>query len=147
MPRLRALTLLALTLVACKNPERDELLNWLDDYDYERSGVRVALCTCPAMVDLGYVTDDECEADQPALSSADKECIADVFEGTEALGIDYYSCVTPLLREYGLCLGNQLLSECPLDWDEPCTSDYEAAVASCPTLSSAKTAAVLDCSG
>lgn len=144
MPRTRALALLALTLVACKNPERDELISVLDDYEYERESTRYTLCTCPA--ELGFTTSDECEAAEPSLGAAEKECIADAFEGDEALGVDYYSCVTPLLREYGLCLLDQL-GTCGMDWDEPCTSNYETAVEdTCPTLSSAKEAAVLDCS-
>ncbi len=134
--------LLALTLVACKNPERDELLDTLDEYEYERESTRYALCTCPS--ELGFATEDECRAAEPSLGTAEQECIADVFEGDEALGTDYYSCLTPLLREYGLCLLDQL-GTCGADWDEPCTATYQTGVESCPTLSSAKAAAVLDC--
>jgi hypothetical protein len=143
MPRTRALTLLALTLVACKNPERDELLNWLDDYEDERASTRVGLCSCPEL--LGYATDEECEADEQALGSSEKTCIADVFEGNEDIGLDYYSCVTPALEQYGICLENQI-GACPPDWDEPCTSEYEAALAECPTLSTSKAMAVFECS-
>lgn len=143
MPRTRALTLLALTLVACKNPEREELLNWLDDYEGERASTRVALCTCPEL--LGYASDEECEADEQALGSSEKQCIADAFDGTEDIGLDYYSCVTPALEQYSICLAGQIGS-CAPDWDEPCTSDYEAALAECPTLSTSTAMAVSACS-
>ncbi len=123
----RAVALLTLTLAACSNPERDELLNWLDDYEAERAGARVSLCVCPEL--LGYASSDECEADAPSVGASEKECIADVFEGNEDLGIDYYSCVTPLLRTYDLCLIDSS-GECFPDWDEPCTSE-SAAVFDC----------------
>ncbi len=138
----RAVALLTLTLAACSNPERDELLNWIDDYEGERSSSRASLCICPEL--LGYASSDECEADEPNIGTKEQECVADVFEGNEDLGIDYYSCVTPALRTYGLCLIDNY-GECVADWDEPCTSDYEAALAQCPTLSSNKAAAVFDC--
>ncbi len=142
---LRTLPLLVLTLAACQNPQRDELLNWLDDYDYERTGVRTLLCSCPTF--LGYDTDDECEADQPALTSSNKECIADVFEGNENLGIDYFSCVTPQLREYSFCLMDHA-GFCEMGWSTPCSDAYDMAVAdSCPALSSSKEAEVFDCMG
>lgn len=41
--------------------------------------------------------------------------------GAEQLGLDYFSCITPHLRDYGICLANQEVG-CELDWDEPCTS-------------------------
>jgi hypothetical protein len=147
MTRTHVVTLaFAVSLVGslgCKNPERDELLNWLDDYDEERLGVRALLCGCPAL--LGFDTDDQCEAAEPAYSASEKECIADVFEGTEDRGIDYYSCVTPLLREYGDCLVN-FGGTCEPTWSMPCEDEYDAAVAdSCPELSSSKAAAVAAC--
>lgn len=143
MPRTLALTLVTLTLVACKNPERAELLNWLDDYESERASTRVSLCSCPEF--LGYATDDECEADERALGASEKECIADAFEGNEDIGLDYYSCVTPALEQYSICLAGRTGS-CELDWDQPCTMEYEAALAECPTLSTATAMAVFDCS-
>ena len=36
----RAVALLTLTLAACSNPERDELLNWLDDYEAAQNDPR-----------------------------------------------------------------------------------------------------------
>lgn len=138
----RALPLLALTVVACKNPERDELINWVDDYDSERSSVWGLLCQCPSM--LGYATTDECEADAPPYTAGQKECIADVFEGLEDLGIDYFSCVEPLQAELWSCLLGYSGS-CEPDWSKTCTDAYEAALADCPTLSSSKANAVSAC--
>jgi hypothetical protein len=138
----RALPLLALTIVACKNPERDELISAVDDYDSERSAVVVLLCQCPSL--LGYATSDECEADDPPYTASQKECIADAFEGIEDLGIDYLSCVTPLQAELWDCLVGYSGS-CEPDWSKTCTDAYVAALADCPKLSSSTSAAVNAC--
>lgn len=138
----RALPLLALTVIACKNPERDELINALDDYDEERSAVWGLLCQCPST--LGFSTSEECEADDPPYTASQKECIADVFEGTEGTGIDYLSCLTPLQAELWDCLLGYSGS-CEPDWSTTCTDAYNAALPDCPTISSSKAAAVSAC--
>lgn len=133
---------LALTLLACQNPERDELIGWLDDYEYERAGVRVLLCNCPEV--LGFASEAECEAGETSLGASEKDCVADVFDGTESRGIDYYSCAVPALRAYGDCLVN-LGGVCEADWFAPCLDEYESALAECPALSSASEQAIASC--
>lgn len=68
-------------IVGCNNAERDELLGHLDDFDTERNGVSEILCRCPET--LGYTTTGECLLNQGDLSDADKECIADAFDGRD----------------------------------------------------------------
>jgi hypothetical protein len=137
------LALLMLTLAACKDPEREELLSELDDYDYERDGLRVLFCSCPG--ELGYASEEECEADQIDMGPEEKACIADAFDGRESLGVDYYSCVVPLQREYQFCLADRLGS-CEFNWFAPCKADYDTAVLeTCPNLPSELDSALSQC--
>ncbi|MFV8750345.1 hypothetical protein ACNOYE_07325 [Nannocystaceae bacterium ST9] len=141
MPR-ACLALLALTLVACQNPERDELLTSLEDFEYERDSVRALLCSCPDV--LGYASEDECIADEPPVDASARECIADEFKGSEQTAIDYYSCITPASNVYGDCL-RERVGSCADDWYVSCQDDYESAVADCPDLSDGEDAKITAC--
>jgi hypothetical protein len=120
-----------LVLVACQNREREELLDWLDDFDTARGEVSTVHCECYEQ--LGFMTTGECLLNQLDPDTADKECIADAFDGREELGVDYYSCIVPLQGEYVLCLDEVA---CGLDWNVPCQSEYETAELDCPDLPS-----------
>ena len=131
MARARLLTLLVLTLAACKDPTSEKLADAIDDYDYERDGSRVILCLCPGA--LGFATESECEQGLGDIGSAEKACIVDAFDGREQLGVDYLACVTPIERSYQDCLND--VFDCAADWYVTCDETKDGEVASsCPTL-------------
>lgn len=142
MARAYLLPLLVLTLTACKDPTSEKLADALDGYDYERDGSRLILCTCPSA--LGYTTEDECTAGFGDIGSAQKECIANAFDGREQLGVDYFECITPIERSYQDCL-NEFFG-CGPDWFASCdeSRDMET-LDSCPTLPAGVADAYLAC--
>jgi hypothetical protein len=132
--------LCVLVLASCQNREREELLDRLDDFDTARNDVSAVHCEC--YEELGFMTTGECLLNQLDLDDADKECIADAFDGREDLGVDYYSCIVPLQGEYVLCLDDVA---CGTDWNVPCRTEYETAELDCPELPSEIEAAITAC--
>ena len=142
MARALQLSLLVLTLTACKDPTSEKLMDALDDYDYERDGTREVLCTCPSA--LGYATEDECKEGLGDIGSAEKSCIVDVFDGREQLGVDYFQCLAPIQRSFEDCLLD--FFGCGPDWYVTCQQarDMEA-LDTCPTLPADVAEAYLSC--
>jgi hypothetical protein len=140
MPRRTAIALLALTMLACTNWERENLLGYLDDFDDMRGEVNTAVCACYDV--LGFDTMGECVRNQLDPSEGDKECIADAFKGQEELGSDYYGCLVTAMGIYVSCLEGL---ECAADWNAPCVDEFEAYEETCPVLSSSLESEISSC--
>jgi hypothetical protein len=139
--RRTALALLALiTMAACTNWERENLLGYLDDFDEVRGEVNTTVCGCYDV--LGFDTQGQCVLNQLDPSEGDKECIADAFDKQEELGSDYYGCLVVAMGVYVDCLDGL---ECAPDWNAPCVDEYEAYLDTCPVLSSSLQSEISSC--
>jgi hypothetical protein len=88
-------------------------------------------CECPQI--LGYATISECDDAMSAVSSGERQCLANVLEGHEDEAKDHLECANAAYQQYVDCLGTNV--SCEESVYNDCTMDHETALAACPQLS------------